>query len=273
MSRYSWRTLVLEIIMIAAAVVFAFPLYVLVNLSLRAPSDPSPDYAPTTAPTFDNYVEAWQQAGLASAMINSAIVTVASVAIIVVVSALAAYPLVRLTSRWSKLVFWFVLAGLLLPFQVALIPLYQTMRDIGLLGSVVSLILFYSGLQVPFAVFRYAGFLRALPREFEEAAAVDGAGTWRTFWSVVFPLLRPVTGTVAILNAILVWNDFLTPLLYLSGSEQQTVPVALYTFLGQYVSSWHLVFAGLVIGLAPILLVYFLMQRSIIRGFAGGLKG
>jgi len=273
MKRYSLRTFVLEVEMIAVTALFAFPLYVLVNLSLRTADDPTPDVLPTLSPTFENYVEAWNQAGLGSAMVNSLIVTVASVALVVVVSALAAYPLVRLTSRLSSVVFWFVLVGLLLPFQVALIPLYQTMRDLGLLGSVVSLILFYAGLQVPFSVFLYAGFLRALPREYEEAASVDGANTWTSFWRVVFPMLRPVTGTVVILNAIFVWNDFLTPLLYLSGSEQQTIPVALYTFLGQYVSNWPLVFAGLVIGLAPILVAYFLMQRSIIHGFAGGLKG
>ncbi|MDQ7992028.1 MAG: carbohydrate ABC transporter permease [Propionicimonas sp.] len=273
MKRYTLGTLALEIAMIAVAAVVAFPLYVLVNLSLREPNDPTPDFLPTMHPTFQNYLDAWQQAALGSAIVNSMIVTVVSVAVIVVVSALATYPLVRLTSRLSTFAFWFVLAGLLLPFQVALIPLYQTMRDLGLLGSAAGLILFYSGLQVPFSVFLYAGFLRALPREFEEAAAVDGANVWVAFWRVVFPILRPVTGTVVILNAIFIWNDFLTPLLYLSGSDQQTIPVALYTFLGQYVSSWPLVFAGLVIGLAPILVAYFLMQRTIIRGFAGGLKG
>lgn len=90
---------------------------------------------------------------------------------------------------------------------------------------------------------------------------------------VLFPLLRPITGTVAILNVITVWNDFLTPLLYLSGSGQQTVPVALFAFVGQYVSQWNLVFAGLIISIFPILLAYFLLQKTVIQGFASGLKG
>jgi raffinose/stachyose/melibiose transport system permease protein len=90
---------------------------------------------------------------------------------------------------------------------------------------------------------------------------------------VVFPLLRPITGTVVILNAIFVWNDFLTPLLYLSGTDKQTLPVAIFTFVGQYTTNWQLVFAGLVMGIAPVLVVYFALQRHIIRGFAGGLKG
>ena len=259
--------------MILVTALFTLPLYILLNISLRRSNDPTPSSIPTLTPTLQNYIDAWQEAGLATAMVNSAIVTLSSVTIVVLVSAMAAYPLVRLTWRLSSAAFWVVLVGLLLPFQLALIPLYQTMRDLGLLGSVVSLVIFYSGLQVPFSVFLYAGFLRAMPGEYEEAAAVDGANTWTTFWRVVFPMLRPVTGTVAILNAIFVWNDFLTPLLYLSGSSQQTIPVALYSFLGSYVSNWSLVFAGLVIGLAPILIAYFLMQRSIIQGFAGGLKG
>ncbi|MGA5762001.1 carbohydrate ABC transporter permease [Nonomuraea bangladeshensis] len=273
MKRYTARTALLETVMIAAGAVFAFPLYVLVNLSVRRPADPASPVALTMSPTLANYADAWQAAGLGAALANSAIVTLASLVVIVIVSAMAAYPLARVTSRWSRWTFLLFALGLLLPAQLALIPLYQSMRDLGLLGSVWSLVLFYCGLQVPFSVFLYAGFLRAVPAEYEEAAAIDGCTPVRVFFSVVLPLLRPVTGTVAILNAIFIWNDFLTPLLYLSGSAQQTVPVAVFQFVGQYVADWHLVFAGLVISVVPILLIYFLMQKRIIRGFAGGLKG
>ncbi|GAB1817703.1 carbohydrate ABC transporter permease [Herbidospora sp. RD11066] len=273
MFRYTPRTALRELAMILVAAAFVFPVYILVNLSLRAGNDVSSPLMPVTAPTFGNYVDAWAQAGLGSALLNSAIVTVVSVTLIVVISSMAAYPLARVTSKLSTTVFWLVLAGMLVPFQVALIPLYQSMRDLNLLGSLWALIIFYSGVQVPFSVFLYTGFLRALPKEYEEAASIDGAGTLRTFASVVFPLLRPITGTVVILNAINVWNDFLVPLLYLSGTPQQTVTVALYAFVGQFVSNWPVVFAGLVISIIPVLAVYFAMQRHIIRGFAGGLKG
>ncbi|GAA3386669.1 carbohydrate ABC transporter permease [Cryptosporangium minutisporangium] len=273
MRSYSWRTFVLELVMLAVTVAFAFPLYVLVNLSLRDPQDPSSAASPTTSPTTQNYADAWQQAGLGGAIANSALVTIASVVVIVLVSSLAAYPLARSTAAWSRATFLLVMLGLLLPFQLALLPLYQTIRDLHLLGTPWALVLFYSGLQVPFATFLYVGFLRAMPRDYEEAALLDGCSPFQAFRSVVFPLLRPVTGTVVILNAVLVWNDFLTPLLYLSGSTQQTIPVAIFGFLGQYVSQWELVFAGLVIGSLPILVVYFAMQRHIIKGFAGGLKG
>jgi raffinose/stachyose/melibiose transport system permease protein len=272
-NRYRLGTFGLEALMVAVTAVFAFPLYVLVNISLRQPGDLSSPAAPTGDPTLQNYTDAWRQAGLAGAIVNSAVVTVLSVLIVVLVSATAAYPLARVTARWSRATFALVMLGLLLPFQLAMVPLYLTMRDLGLLGSLLALVLFYSGLQVPFTTFLYVGFIRALPMDFEEAALLDGAGPLTSFVRVVLPLLRPVTGTAVILNAIFVWNDFLTPLLYLSGSDQQTIPVAIFGFVGQYTSNWSMVFAGLIIGVLPILVVYFLMQRRIIAGFSGGLKG
>tara|TARA_R110002051_G_scaffold325483_1_gene428132 strand:- start:6716 stop:7537 length:822 start_codon:yes stop_codon:yes gene_type:complete len=273
LNRYTWRTGILEAVMILVAVIYAFPLYILINLSIRGAGDPASPLSPTANPTFDNYVQAWEQANLGTALLNSAFVSIISVLAIVGFSAMASYALVRVTSRMSTVSYWLVMSGLLIPFQMVLIPLYQSIRDLGLLGTLWSLIIFYIGLQMPFSVFLYTGFLRSLPREYEEAAWIDGASTFRTFWQVVFPLLRPITGTVVILNGIFVWNDFLTPLLYLSGTPNQTIPVAIFSFIDQYVSDWSLVFAGLTIGVAPILLVFFILQKTVIRGFAGGLKG
>lgn len=273
MNRYTWKTFGVEAVMIAVAIVFFVPVYVLINLSLKAPNDQSGALQLVNSPTFKNYADAWSQGFLGNAIVNSSVVTITSVVLIVLLSAFAAYPLARVTGGWSRIAFFFFMIGLLLPFQLALIPLYVTMRDLNLLRTLWALVIFYVGVQVPFSVFLYTSFLRALPSDYEEAARLDGCGPFATFVRVVFPLLRPVTGTVAILNIIFVWNDFLTPLLYLSGSGQQTIPVALFSFVGQYVSQWNLIFAGLVISIVPILLVYFAMQRSVIKGFASGLKG
>ncbi|MEU4220223.1 carbohydrate ABC transporter permease [Actinoplanes sp. NPDC026623] len=273
MNRYTRRTLALEAVMAAVAIVFAFPVYVLVNLALRAPSDTSSPIRPTTAPTLDNFTAAWQQAGLGGALMNSIMVTGVSVLIVLAVSSLAAYPLARSTARWSRGTFLLIMLGLVLPFQLAALPLYQTIRDLGLLGSVWSLVLFYSGLQVPFTTFLYVGFLRALPRDFEDAASIDGCSPLESFRFVVLPMLKPITVTALVLNAVSVWNDFFTPLLYLSGSDHQTMPVAIAGFVGQYVSDWNLIFAALLISVVPVLAVYLALQRSIINGFAGGLKG
>jgi raffinose/stachyose/melibiose transport system permease protein len=273
LKRYTGRSFGLELLMIATTLAVAFPIYILVNLSFRSRSSTQSILAPTSDPTFDNYRTAWTDAGLGRALLNSTFVTVVSVVIIVAVSSLAAYTLARVTRRWSTVVFVVVMTGLLLPFQLALLPLYTTIRDLGLIGSVWALILFYSGLQVPFATFLYVGFLRTLPRDYEEAAVLDGARPLTAFRRVVFPLLRPITGTVIILNAVFVWNDFFTPLLYLSGTDTATMPLAISTFVAQYTSNFNVVFAGLLIGILPVLTVYFLMQRSIIKGFSGGLKG
>jgi raffinose/stachyose/melibiose transport system permease protein len=273
MNRYGARTAVLEVVMVAASLIIAFPVYVLINLALRRVSDTSPPISPTTSPTLSNFSSAWREGHLGNALINSTLVTTFSVVIVLAVSSLAAYPLARASARWSRGMFLLILLGLMLPFQLAALPLYQTMRDLGLLGSVWALVLFYSGLQVPFTTFLYIGFLRTLPRDFEDAALIDGSTQWQAFRHVVFPMLKPITVTALVLNAISIWNDFFTPLLYLSGSGQQTMPVALATFVGQYVTNWNLIFAALVISIVPILIVYFLLQRSIINGFAGGLKG
>jgi raffinose/stachyose/melibiose transport system permease protein len=273
MNRYRWRTFGLEMTMVAVALVVGFPVYVLVNLAIRAPSDTSSPIRPTTAPTLDNFRQAWEQGRLGGALINSVLVTVVSVVIVLAVSSLAAYPLARVAARWSRGTFLLIMLGLVLPFQLAALPLYQTMRDLGLLGTVWALILFYAGLQVPFTTFLYTGFLRALPTDFEDAARIDGCTAAKAFRYVVLPMLKPVTVTALVLNAVAVWNDFFTPLLYLSGSTQQTVPVAIAGFAGQYITDWNLIFAALVISVVPILAVYLALQRSIINGFAGGLRG
>ncbi|MCK2022685.1 carbohydrate ABC transporter permease [Microbacterium sp. kSW2-24] len=273
MYRYTWRTGVLEVVMILVALIFLFPIYVLFNLAFKATGDQSSTLAPPERFTFDNFAQAWSQGGLGNALINSAIVTVVTIAMIVIFSAAAAYPLSRVGARWSKITYFAFLAGLLLPVQLALLPLYQIIRDLGLLGTLWGVILVGVGGAMPFSIFLYAGFMRALPAEYEEAAALDGASAFRTFWSVVFPLVRPITGTVAILNAVWTWNDFLTPLLYLSGSQQKTITVAVYGFVGQYGAQWNLIFAGIIISILPILVAYFLLQKYIVQGFAGGLKG
>ncbi len=273
MNKYTWRTGVLEVVMIVIAVVFLFPVYVLVITALKGTNDQSSALQLPQHPTLTNFSQAWEQGGFGLALTNSAIVTVVSIVLTILVASTASYTLARATAKWSRGAYFVFLAGLLLPFQLALLPLYQTIRDLGLLGSIWGLVIVYVGIQMPFTIVLYTSFIRALPGDFEEAAALDGATPFRTFWSVVFPMLRPITGTVIVLNAVSVWNDFLTPLLYLSGSSQQTITVAIYGFVSQYGAQWNLIFAGILISIAPILLAYFFLQRYIVQGFAGGLKG
>jgi raffinose/stachyose/melibiose transport system permease protein len=272
--RYRYRTFGLELAMIAIALLFLFPVYVLVNLSFKSPHEISqaalglPSHLET-----GNYSKAWSGATLGAAMLNSTIITVLSLLCLIVIGSLASYYLARARTRLSYGMYILFLLGIVLPFQLALVPLYRTMKDAGLLGSYTSMVLFYTGLQIPFTIFLYTAFLRALPREYGEAALVDGATHLQSFRRITFPLLRPITGTVIILNAVFVWNDFLTPLVYLGGTPNETLPVVVYQFVGQYVSNWGYIFAAVVVASLPILVMFLLLQRFVIKGFASGLKG
>jgi len=258
MLRYRPRTFGLELLMVAVGLLFLYPVYVLVKLSLE---------------DSGNYAGAWRDAHLGAAMLNSTIITVISLLCLIMVGSTAAYYLARTYTKLSYGMYLLFLLGIVLPFQLALVPLYKFMKDTGLLGSYASMILFYTGLQVPFTIFLYTGFLRALPREYGEAALVDGASHWQSFTRVTFPLLRPITGTVVILNAVFIWNDFVTPLVYLGGTPNETLPVVVYQFVGQYVSNWGYIFAAVVLATLPILLLFLLLQRFVIKGFTSGLKG
>jgi raffinose/stachyose/melibiose transport system permease protein len=263
-----------NIVSYATTLVFLVPVYILVNLSIRPAGDLTPGFIPTSTPTLDNFVTAWTTSSLPSAIVTSAIVTTLSCILILVLATTAAYPLARSTARLSNATFYVFLIGLLLPFQLAMLPLYFQMRDLGLIGSIWSLVIIYAGTQLPFAIFLITTFLRAsVPLEYEEASQIDGCGNLRTFWHVVVPLLRPVLGTCIILIGVGIWNDFFTPLIYLSGSKQLTIPMSIYQYVGQYVSNWPLIFASLIISMLPILVVYLVFQRYVIHGFAGGLKG
>jgi raffinose/stachyose/melibiose transport system permease protein len=272
--RYRYRTFALELLMIGVGLIFLYPVYVLINLSFKNPKEIS-EASLALPSTFEtsNYSQAWNGASLGAAMLNSTIITVLSLLCLVVIGSLASYYLARTKTKLSYGMYLLFLLGIVLPFQLALVPLYKLMKDTGLLGSYASMIIFYTGLQIPFTIFLYTGFLRALPREYGEAALVDGATHLQSFTRITFPLLRPITGTVIILNAVFVWNDFLTPLVYLGGTPNETLPVVVYQFVGQYVSNWGYIFAAVVVASLPILVAFLLLQRFVIKGFASGLKG
>ncbi|WP_089775722.1 carbohydrate ABC transporter permease [Ruania alba] len=273
MNRYTWRTFLLELGMIAAALLFTTPFVVLVGVALRNPDGQRGPLDLTWPPTFEHLATAWQTSAMGSALVNSAAITLVSVALIVVVASTAAYPLARYAQRWSRGVFYFFLSGMLLAGQAAMLPLYTFIRDLGLVGSLWSVVLIHVGGSMPFCIFLYTFFIRESPRDYEEAAIIDGCSSSRVFVTVVFPLVRPITGTIVILQALGTWNDFFTPLLYLSGSDNKTAPLTLYNYVGEYGADWSLVFSALLLSIFPILILYFVAQKYIIRGFASGLKG
>ncbi|MEU6413678.1 carbohydrate ABC transporter permease [Microbispora sp. NPDC046933] len=280
MFHYTKKTLLLEIVTILAAVVMLMPFYFLISTSLK-----TQDQVLTTSslsfpvsPTFENFVTLLSPSSDASSsifqgLLNSVIITAGTIAALVVIGSPAAYVFARSTNRWSTRTYYLFMIAILLPTQLGVVPLYVEARNLGLVGTPFGMIVVYTGMLIPLSVFLYGGFFRRLPRDYEEAATVDGASRTRIFAQVVFPLMGPATGTVAILAGLIVWNDFFTALIFLNGSGFQTLPVVMYNYVGSLVSQWNLIFAVVIISMVPILAFYFFAQKKFIQGYAGGLKG
>lgn len=275
--RYTWRTFARELAMIIGVAVFCIPLYLVVVISLK--TTPESYASPLSFPRdlqFTNYSTAWTTAGsvgMGRGLRNSLIITVGSVASLIAIGSLTAYCLARRISKLTNGLYVFFVLGIITPVQLGLVPLFVVLRHFHLVGTYFGMIALYTGLLMPVTVFLYTGFVRALPSEYEEAARVDGAKLFRIFMRIVFPLLRPITGTVAILTGLVIWNDFFVPLIFLGGSPNATLPVAVYSFVGEYVTFWNLIFAAIVISVTPMLFFYFVAQRQLVRGFASGIRG
>lgn len=227
----------------------------------------------------ENFSRAWSQARLGEYFLNSVIVTTVSVAGILVLGAMAGYALSRFFHPLGRIAYWLFLAGLMIPAQLSIIPLFFELRSLGLLNSLAGLILVYIANGLPFAVFILAGFFRGLPRMFYEAALMDGCSETSAFWRVILPLARPGLVTVAIFQFIGIWKEYFSAFMFLSGGGPEgarTLPLALanLAITSQYRTDYGMLFAGLVIVALPILVVYVLLQKHLIKGItAGALKG
>jgi raffinose/stachyose/melibiose transport system permease protein len=276
--RYTRRTFAFEIAMLIAAAIFCLPLYLLVTVALKPGEQlfTSPLKFPIP-PYWGNFSTAWNPTGVSNglghAMISSVIITFSSVAGLIVIGSLCAYVIARRPGKMSSALYYTFVLGIIIPFQLSIIPLYVVFHKLGLIGSYLGMIVLWIGIGMPLTVFLYTGFIRTVPREYEEAARVDGASTARIYTQIVFPLLMPVTGTVAILLGLFIWNDFFVSLIYLSGSANETIPVVIYSFVGQYLSQWQDVFAAIILALLPVVIFFVLTQKHMIRGFSGGIRG
>ncbi|MEV4378364.1 carbohydrate ABC transporter permease [Streptosporangium sp. NPDC049644] len=236
----------------------------------------SPPWQIADAWRWDNYVNAWNQANIGLFFGNSVVISVASTAIGVVLAVFAAYPLARITFRFSGVVLSTFLLGLMIPWMVTFAPLYLIMQDLGLLDSRLGLVLVYATYNLPFNVFVLVGFMKTLPYDLEEAAAMDGAGPARTFISVILPLMGPGLASVAIISFLQNWNEFFYALLLIHSPEKMPLPLGLFQ-LGQaadYGTNWATLFAGMMITVTPVLLGFAVLQKQITKGLtAGALKG
>ncbi|GAA0492364.1 carbohydrate ABC transporter permease [Microbacterium aurantiacum] len=274
MFRYTPLTLAREAGILVVALVMMLPFYLLINVALKSDVEAvsTPAIVPAGAPSLDSFAVALTEGSLLAGLLGSVIVTVSTVLLLIIIGSITAYVIARRVGKLSSIAYVFVLVGIILPIQMGMVPLYVAMRSLGLLGTLAGMVVLNVGLSLPLAIFLYVGFARSVPREYEEAAEVDGAGRLQTFVRIVFPLLAPATGTVAILAGMNVWNDFQLALIYLSGSDATTLPLSIYSFVGADVTRWNVIFAGLIVAIIPMLVFYLFAQRRFIQGFAGGIK-
>jgi raffinose/stachyose/melibiose transport system permease protein len=261
--------------MILASLIVLIPIILVIFGSFKTVNEFfSTPYGLPKAWDFFNYKKAWNTADLQHAALNSLISTSLGVLFSTILACLASYGLARFAFRangWIRLAF---VAGLVVPVQLIIIPIFIIMRQTGLLGSIWSLVLVYSVLGIPLGVLVMVGFFRALPRDLEEAARIDGASHFQIFWRIMLPLTRPALAAVVILNGVWMWNDFFLGLILLTREDAYTLPVAIMAFRGSYSTEWGLIFASVIISVLPVLIAYVLLSRQFIAGLtAGSVKG
>lgn len=216
---------------------------------------------------FENYLQVFEEGSVARAFMNGLIVSVFSVIIIIVVSALAAFVIARSSKKWSNIVYYIFLCGLIVP--VAFIPTYLVLNKLQLINTYLGLILVSATYGIPMSIFLFVGFIKTVPRELDEAAILDGCSPIKMQFTIIAPLLKPVTVTILIFNFVGSWNGIQVPL-YFANSDKWGLPLTVYNFYGAHVSSWNLIFADIIITVAPLLLIYILLQKHIISGMTAG---
>lgn len=254
----------------------AFVWVAMVSLKTNPEFFTSSPWAPPAEPQWGNYGKAWTTANIGGFFFNSLYATVLSVGISLIISAMAAYVIATIKFPGRGAVRLFFLAGLMMPAFLVIIPLYSLLQGLGLLGSINGLVVVYIATQIPFSVYLLSSFFQSLPRAYEEAAAIDGAGGIRTFVSVVLPQAIPAMASVALLNTLTIWNEFFYALVFLSDPGSQTLPVGILglSINAQYSAQWVELFAGLVITMIPVLILFAIAQERIAKGVAiGGMKG
>jgi raffinose/stachyose/melibiose transport system permease protein len=268
--RAKWRPLT-HLVLIAYSIFAVIPVVFILLASVKSTPEFFGDPFGLPRPvTWSNYSAAWEQGGLLSAFRDSLVVTLGAVAVSTTVSALAAYAIVRLRPRFSAGWQLLFIVGLLVPAPVLVIPMFLLMKYMGLVGSIGSLVVPYIGLTIPLSFLIYVHFMRTVPASLGEAAQIDGASSWQVYWKIEFPLLKPATLNVVILNVVFVWNDFLLPLILGTKNNLHTLPVAIVSFFGVYSTAYGLVFASVVMAVLPVVLIYVIFSRRFIEGITAG---
>jgi raffinose/stachyose/melibiose transport system permease protein len=256
--------------LVVIGLVHLVPFYLLVVLAFRKPGAKGSMWQIPLRADFSNFSEAWRNADLGRGLLNTAIVAGAATFVAAVIGLLAAYPLARRATRLNGRVYAGIVACMMVPNLTVLVPLYELMLQIGGINKRWAVILLQATFNIPIIVFLYAGALRTVPKELEDAAAIDGCGRYRIIRSVLLPLLKPTTSAVLVIVGVAIWNDFNFSVFFLQNADVHTVTVSLASFFQQYNVYVEQGAAGCLISVLPMVVVFFSMQKYFIKGLASG---
>jgi len=261
-------------VLLFIAFIHIIPFYVLINMAFKSPTETTSKWRFPVHASWDNFVNAWQEADLSRAIFNNIFITVCAVALVVVVGALASYPLARHQSKLNTFIYTVSVACLIVPALTILVPLYKFIVDLGGINTYWAAILTQVTFALPMTIFLYTGFINTVPRELDEAGLMDGSSRLGIFFRIILPLLKPITATVIIIMGVQIWNDYQFSIFFLQKVQVQTIPVALSQFISQFSNQLNWVAAGCLIGMLPMTVVYLLLQKYFIKGMAdGAVKG
>lgn len=273
--RHNLTSILITILLMLFLVIFLLPLGLMITNSFKSYSQVMLNALSIPAISFDNFKKVFETMDYLRAFFNTAVITLISVSGIIVIGSMAGYKLARTKTKLSKYIFLYCIMPMMIPFQSFMITLVQLSKGMNLTNSVLGITVVYWGLGAPMAIFLYNGFTKSIPLELEEAAIIDGCNQFRLFTKVVFPLLKSVTATVVVVNAMWIWNDFLLPLLVLgTNKKNKTLQLAAYSFMGQYKMEWQNIMAAAILIIIPALIIFLIFQKHIIKGMiAGAVKG
>lgn len=272
MSNKKRLTLLVGLLMGVIALMWLTPVYFVIINAFKTFKEVVVDTAAfPTSLYLDNFKELWQKANYPLLVRNSLIITISSLAGIILFGSMAGYRLARSKSRWSYILLIYFIITMIIPFQAIMIPLVKVLKDFHLIDKLGGIILVYIAQSTPIAIFFYQAAVRNIPRSMEESAKIDGAGPFRTFFQIIFPLLSPITATVVILQTLWIWNDFLLPLVTLQTPANKTLALGTYAvFVGKYGTKMNIGMAAVFLASIPMLTLYLFLQKYIVKGITSG---
>ena len=270
--RVNWPV---TILLILGLITVIFPLYLTVVIAFKKPSEMTNSISGILSLpkswSLANFAEAMQVTDFWRSLGNSILITVITVVISIILHSMIGYAIGRNKgkSKFYKFAYLYIVSGMFVPFAILMMPLVKQTSQMGI-ANAVGVVLCYVVFYMPMNVLLYSGYLTNIPIALEEAARVDGASTWKTYWSIIFPIMKPMHATVAVLTALGTWNDVMTPLVIMSGSGMNTLPLAQLTFQTQFGTNYNLAFASYLLALLPILIFYLICQKQILNGVVNG---